>query len=59
MATNPMQRKANNYLLMGILGTLFITGIIIVVLFMQLNTLQQDKKKTESAMKKVTLLKLH
>ncbi len=53
MATNPMQRKANNYLLMGILGTLFITGIIIVVLFMQLNTLQQDKKKTESAMKKV------
>lgn len=53
MATNPMQRKANNYLLMGILGTLLITGIIIVVLFMQLNTLQQDKKKMEAAMKKV------
>ena len=53
MAMNPMQRKANNYLLMGILGTLLITGIIIVILFMQLNTLQQEKKKQESATKKV------
>jgi len=53
MAMNPMQRKANNYLLMGILGTLLVTGMVIVFLFMQLNTLQQDKKKTEAAMKKV------
>lgn len=53
MAMNPMQRKANNYLLMGILGTLLVTGIIIVFLFIQLNGLQQEKKKTEAAMKKV------
>lgn len=53
MATNPMQRKANNYLLIGILGTLLITGIIIVFLFMQLNTLQQEKKEQETSMKKV------
>lgn len=53
MATNPMQRKANNYLLMGILGTLLVTGIVIVFLFIQLNSLQQDKKKTEAAMKNV------
>lgn len=53
MAMNPMQRKANNYLLMGILGTLLVTGIVIVFLFIQLNTLQQEKKKQEAAMKKV------
>ena len=53
MAMNPMQRKANNYLLIGILGTLLVTGLIIVFLFMQLNTLQQEKKAKEADMKKV------
>lgn len=53
MAMNPMQRKANNYLLIGILGTLLVTGLIIVFLFMQLNTLQQEKKAQETNMKKV------
>lgn len=53
MAMNPMQRKANNYLLIGILGTLLVTGIIIVFLFIQLNNLQQEQKKQEAAMKKV------
>ena len=42
MAMNPMQRKANNYLLIGIFGTLLVTGAIIVFLFMQINTLKQD-----------------
>ena len=53
MAMNPMQRKANNYLLIGILGTLLVTGLVIVFLFMQLNTLQQEKKAQEAATKKV------
>lgn len=53
MAMNPMQRKANNYLLIGIFGTLFITGAIIVFLFMQLNNLQQERAKEQAAMKKV------
>lgn len=53
MAMNPMQRKANNYLLIGILGTLLVTGIIIVILFMQLNKFQQEKKEQEANMKKV------
>ena len=53
MAMNPMQRKANNYLLIGVLVTLLITGSIIAILFMQLNNLQQEKKKEEAAMKKV------
>lgn len=53
MAMNPMQRKANNYLLIGILGTLLVTGAVIVFLFMQLNTLKQDKKKQDTNSKKV------
>lgn len=53
MAMNPMQRKANNYLLIGILGTLLVTGAIIAVLFMQLNKLQTEKKAQEQSMKKV------
>ena len=36
MATNPMQRKARNSFLLGMLVMLLISGIIIAVLFMQL-----------------------
>ena len=53
MAMNPMQRKANNYLLIGVLVTLLITGTIIGILFFQLNKLQTDKKAEEKTMKKV------
>lgn len=53
MATNPMQRKANNYLLIGVLVTLLITGSIIAVLFMQLNKLNTQIKQQEANMKKV------
>ncbi len=56
MAMNPMQRKANNYLLIGVLVTLLITGTIIAFLFMQLNKLQQEKKEQEAAMTKVYVL---
>lgn len=53
MAMNPMQRKANNYLLIGVLVTLLITGSIIVFLFMKLNTLQKEKQAEKSSMKNV------
>ncbi len=53
MATNPMQRKANNYLLIGVLVTLLITGSIIAILFMQLNKLNTQIKQQEANMKKV------
>ena len=56
MATNPMQRKANNYLLIGILGTLLVTGAIIAFLIMQLGKLQSEKKKEETAIKSVSVL---
>ena len=53
MAMNPMQRKANNYLLIGILGTLLVTGLVIVFLFIQLNNLKQDAKKQQTNSKTV------
>ena len=52
MAMNPMQRKANNYLLIGVLVTLLITGSIIAMLFMQISKMkkqmaaQQEKIQT-------------
>ena len=36
MATNPMQRKARNSFLLGMLITLVIAGAIIALLFIQL-----------------------
>ena len=56
MATNPMQRKANNYLLLGIFGTLLITGTAIVFLFMQLQNLQDEMKAKEAAKKSVYIV---
>lgn len=53
MTTNPMQRKANNYLLIGVLVTLLITGSIIAILFIQLNNLNKQIKTQEANMKKV------
>ena len=41
MASNPMQRKARNSFLLGVIITLLIAGVIIVLLFLQL------KQKTE------------
>lgn len=53
MAMNPMQRKANNYLLIGVLVTLLITGSIIAILFMQLSKLNNKIKGQEAKMKEV------
>lgn len=52
MATNPMQRKARMYGLVGALVTLVITGIIIVFLVMQISSM----KKEEAAMGSVWVL---
>jgi len=53
MAMNPMQRKANNYLLIGVLVTLLITGSIIAILFMQLSKINNEIKAEEAKMKSV------
>ena len=45
MATNPMQRKARNSFLLGMLLMLLISGVIIALLFMQL--MNKTKKEQE------------
>lgn len=45
MATNPMQRKARNSFLLGMLVMLLISGLIIALLFMQL--MSKTKKEKE------------
>ena len=48
MASNPMQRKARNSFLLGMIITLLITGAIIVFLFLQLNQQIQARKEMEA-----------
>ena len=48
MAVNPMQRKANNSFLLGILITLLITGVIIAILLLQLAKLNKQIKANET-----------
>ena len=50
MATNPMQRKANNSFLLGILITLLITGTIIAFLLMQLSNLNTEIEELNAEM---------
>ena len=49
MATNPMQRKARNSFLLGMLLMLVISGAVIALLFMQLMNLQKKEKETMAA----------
>ena len=53
MAMNPMQRKANNSFLLGILITLLITGIIIAFLIFQVSRLNSELKEEEALKVKV------
>ncbi len=49
MATNPMQRKARNSFLLGMLLMLVISGAVIAILFMQLMNFQKKEKENASA----------
>lgn len=57
MAVNPMQRKAHNSFLLGMLITLVVTGIIIVLLFMQISKIKKEKESMETARTTVYVLK--
>lgn len=56
MATNPMQRKARNSILLGIVIGLLIGAVIIAFLFLQLTNLQKQIKANEAATKKAYVL---
>lgn len=56
MATNPMQRKARNSFLLGMLVMLLISGIIIALLFMQLlNKIKEDNEELANSVKAYVL----
>lgn len=53
MAKNPMQRKAQNSFLLGMLVTLLVTGIIIGFLIIQLTKMTKEQKAEQENMKQV------
>lgn len=57
MAINPMQKKARNSMLLGVVIGLLIGSIIIALLFMQLTNLQKQIKENQSATRQVYVLK--
>ncbi len=56
MAMNPMQKKAQNSFLLGILVTLLITGIIIGLLVIKLANMTKEQKEMEAAKVRVFVL---
>ena len=56
MASNPMQRKARNSFLLGMITTLLIAGIIIVLLFMQLKQKTNQLQAEANAKRNVYVL---
>ena len=56
MASNPMQRKARNSFLLGIIVTLLITGVVIAFLFLQLKQKSDQIKEQEAAKRSVYIL---
>lgn len=56
MATNPMQRKARNSFLLGMLVMLLIAGVIIALLFMQLMRQYKEEQEELKASKRVYVL---
>lgn len=57
MATNPMQKKARNAMLGGIIIGLIIGGLLCAVLYIQLIRVQQQVKETKEATRTVYVLK--
>lgn len=53
MAMNPMQRKAQNSFLLGMLVTLLITGLIIGFLIIQLTKMTKEQEQEKEALKKI------
>ena len=57
MATNPMQRKARNSFLLGMLLTTLILGAVIALLFMQLMQKNKEEKEELATSVQVYVLK--
>ena len=56
MAKNPMQRKARNSFILGMLITLIITGVIIGLLVFRLVSVQNENEQKTQVSKEVFVL---
>lgn len=56
MATNPMQRKARNSFLLGVLSTLVLAGIVITLLILQLKNYKEKEAEEQANSVKVWVL---
>ncbi len=56
MAMNPMQKKANMYLIIGVVVTLLITGSIIAFLAVQLVNMKKAEEEEAASLKKIYIL---
>lgn len=57
MATNPMQKKARNSFILGVLITFIIMALIVAYLFLQMKKLQDEQAKMAANYVKVCILK--
>lgn len=57
MATNPMQRKARNSILIGIVIGLLIGAVVVALLFLQLTNVQKSLKEIKDATRQVYVVK--
>lgn len=57
MATNPMQRKARNSILIGVVIGLLIGAIVVGLLFLQLTNVQKNLKEIKDATRQVYVVK--
>ena len=56
MATNPMQRKARNSFLLGMLLMLIISGAVIALLMIQLMNMKKEEQELQESYVKVYVL---
>ena len=57
MATNPMQKKARNSFILGVLITFIIMALVVAYLFLQMKKLQDEQAKMAANYVKVCVLK--
>ncbi len=56
MASNPMQRQARNFFLLGMVVSLLIAGAVVALLFMQMKKIKEENQKYSNSMKAIYVL---
>ena len=56
MASNPMQRQARNFFLLGMAITILIAGAIVLLLFMQMKKVKEENQNYKNSMQPVYVL---